>query len=61
MDRIQPFLHNTLTDGFTWVESGTNRAAVEKRMDVIKEFMPEVYKWININIERAISMGWLKE
>jgi len=61
MDRIQPFLHNTLTDGFTWVESGTNRAVVEKRMAVIKEFMPEVYKWINSNIDRAISMGWLKE
>ena len=25
MDRLQPFLHNTLTDGFTWVESGTSR------------------------------------
>ena len=23
MDRLQPFLHNTLTDGHTWVESGT--------------------------------------
>ena len=37
MDRLQPFLHNTLTEGFTWVESGTNRAVVEKRMAVIKE------------------------
>nr|MBQ4457778.1 HD domain-containing protein [Clostridia bacterium] len=25
MDRIQPFLHNTLTDGFTWVEGNTSR------------------------------------
>ena len=61
MDRIQPFLHNTLTDGFTWVESGTNRAVVEKRMAVIKEFMPEVYEWIDANINKAIAMGWLKE
>jgi HAD-superfamily hydrolase, subfamily IIB len=61
MDRLQPFLHNTLTDGFTWVESGTNRAVVEKRMAVIKEFMPEVYKWVEENMNRAIAMGWLKE
>ena len=49
MDRLQPFLHNTLTDGFTWVESGTSRAVVEKRMAVIKSFMPRVYEWIEDN------------
>ena len=61
MDRLQPFLHNSLTDGFTWVESGTNREVVEKRMAVIEDFMPEVYKWIDKNIDNAISIGWLKE
>lgn len=61
MDRLQPFMHNTLTEGFTWIEGGTNRTSVEKRMAVIKDFMPEVYKWIDSNIERAIAMGWLKE
>lgn len=60
MDRLQPFMHNSLTEGFTWVESGTNRSSVEKRMAVIKDFMPEVYKWIDENIERAMAMGWLK-
>lgn len=61
MDRLQPFMHNSLTEGFTWIESGTNKASVEKRMAVIKDFMPEVYKWIEANIDRAIAMGWLKE
>lgn len=60
MDRLQPFYHNTLTDGHTWVESGTNRAAVEKRMAVIKEFMPRVYDWVAANIDHAIEAGWLK-
>lgn len=59
MDRLQPFLHNTLTDGHTWVESGTNRAAVEKRMAVIKEFMPKVYPWVAENIDHAIEVRWL--
>ncbi len=60
LDRIQPFLHNTLTDGHTWVEGGTNRAAVEKRMAIVKDFMPEVYKWISANIDRSVGKGWLK-
>ena len=60
MDRLQPFLHNTLTGGHTWVESGTNRASVEKRMAIIKEFMPTVYKWIEQNLDNAIQKGWLK-
>ena len=61
LDRIQPFFHNTLTEGHTWVESGTtDRAAVEKRMSVVKEFMPSVYPWVEKNIENAIAKGWLK-
>ena len=61
MDRLQPFLHNTLTDGHTWVEGGVDRKAVEKRMAPIKDFMPEVYKWIDENIDHAVHMGWVKE
>ena len=60
LDRIQPFLHNTLTDGHTWVESGTNRAVVEKRMAIIKEFMPVVYEWVSSCMDKAIGNGWLK-
>ena len=60
MDRLQPFLHNMLTDGHTWVEGGTNRAAVEKRMAVLKEFLPEVYRWMESCMEHAVAQGWLK-
>ncbi|MCR4734962.1 MAG: HD domain-containing protein [Treponema sp.] len=61
MDRLQPFLHNTLTEGHTWVEGNTKKAAVEKRMAIIKDFMPEVYKWIEKNLDKAIKKGWLKD
>ena len=60
LDRLQPFLHNTLTAGHTWVEAGTHRAAVEKRMAMIQEFMPEVYEWITANLDRSVENGWLK-
>ncbi len=59
MDRLQPFLHNTLTDGHTWGNGKVNRAAVEKRMAVIKEFMPQVYEWAVMNMDNAIRKGWM--
>lgn len=63
LDRLQPFLHNTLTLGHTWknIEPRTKRHQVEKRMTIIKEFMPEVYKWIESNIDNAVKQGWLLE
>ena len=59
MDRLQPFLHNTLTDGHTWVESGMARQSVEKRMAIIRDFMPEVYKWVEKNLDNAVAKKWL--
>ena len=57
MDRLQPFLHNTLTDGHTWGNGKVKRATVEKRMAVIKEFMPQVYEWAVMNMDNAIAKG----
>ena len=57
MDRLQPFLHNTLTEGHTW--PGVRRLAVEKRLDIVRTFMPRVYEWVLVNIESAIEKGWL--
>lgn len=59
MDRLQPFFHNTLTDGHTWGNGKVGREAVEKRMAVIKEFMPEVYKWVETNMDNAVAKGWM--
>ena len=60
LDRIQPFLHNTLTEGHTWTAGGTHRAMVEKRMSIVKEFMPAIYPWISENLDNAINKGWLQ-
>ncbi len=60
LDRIQPFLHNTLTEGYTWRDGKTDRAAVEKRMAVVRAFMPTVYAWIEANLDRSIAIGWLR-
>ena len=60
MDRIQPFFHNMLTDGHTWVEGGSDRGMVERRMAVVREFMPRVYEWMNRNMDAAEEKGWMK-
>lgn len=60
MDRVQPFLHNTLTTGATWVEGGVTKSQVEKRLAVVKENMPELWNWLEINITEAIKKGWIK-
>lgn len=61
LDRLQPLLHNTLTEGHTWQNGKTVRAQVEERAKVIKEFMPEVYEWIRKNLDNSVEKGWLKE
>ena len=61
LDKIQPFLHNTLTEGHTWQHSSPRptREQVEKRISVCKDFMPELYAWAMKNIDNAIKQGWL--
>ncbi len=61
LDRTQPLLHNTLTEGHTWRNGGARRSQVEARIEIVKEFMPEVHKWLMKNIERGVEKGWLKE
>ena len=63
LDKLQPFLHNTMTEGHTWraEDIRTVRAQVEQRMSALGSFMPEVHKWVVKNIENAVSRGWLKE
>ena len=61
LDRIQPFLHNVLTDGQSWQEHNPSRTDVSGRMKIIKDFMPEVYSWIEKNLDNAVKNGWLKD
>jgi putative hydrolase of HD superfamily len=61
LDRTQPLLHNTLTEGHTWRNGGARRSQVEARIEIVREFMPEVHKWLIRNIDRAVEKGWMKE
>ncbi len=60
MDRLQPFLHNTLTDGHTWVEGRPSLEMIYNRIGIAREVVPELWPWIEKNIQHAIDMGWLE-
>lgn len=60
LDRIQPFFHNSLTDGHTWVEAQADKAMVEKRAAIVKEVMPEVYSWMEKVMDQAVERGWIR-
>lgn len=61
MDRIQPFLHNTLTEGHTWKEGNPPVQMVNKRIEPAIETIPQIGDWYEKNIERAIEKGWLSK
>ena len=63
LDRLQPFFHNTLTEGHTWMNSDPRprKWQVERRMAILGDFMPEVHRWVVARIEDAVSRGWLLE
>ncbi len=59
MDRLQPFLHNTLTGGHTWIKASATVADVENRMKPVKEFMPSLWPWVEKNIANGLKTGWI--
>ena len=61
MDRIQPYLHNTLTDGHTWVEGKVSKTQFLERSGVIEETLPEVWDWVLKNVENGVKNGWIAD
>ena len=59
MDCLQPFFHNTLTEGRSWLEHKTRRSQVEKRISVIRDNMPALWPWVVSNLDNAVQKGWL--
>ena len=61
LDKLQPFFHNIMTEGYTWrnAENPVTRTQVETRMACVKEFMPQVYCWVEKSIDGAAANHWL--
>lgn len=61
LDRLQPILLNITTGGRSWLENGTTKSMVLKRMEIIKETSEELWEVVLKIIDEGISKGVLKE
>lgn len=57
-DRFQGFLQNLTSDGHTWKKYSVHKSQVEKRMEPIKLYLPEVYeKIVEVEIHNYMKRG----
>jgi putative hydrolase of HD superfamily len=59
LDRLQPMLHNTRTEGGTWRIHSVARNQVYRRMEPIRGAMPELWPMVTRIIEDACARGWI--
>lgn len=60
-DRLLPFLHNVASEGKTWREHDIARSQVLAAHAFIEEESPEVFGWIEAQLDRAVRNGWLRD
>ena len=60
LDRLQPFMHNVLTNGYTWELGEVTREQVYKRMSPVKEGTPALWPWVETQIDKGVENGWIK-
>lgn len=61
LDRLQPILLNISTDGRKWLDNGTSRDMVLKRMSVIEDESQELWQLVNDIVDFAVQKGYLKK
>ena len=61
LDRIQPFMHNVLTDGHTWKLGTVTKDQVYHRMAPVKVGTPALWTWLEAQVAAAIVKGYIKE
>lgn len=59
MDRLQPFLHNVLTNGNMWAEHGITSKDVLERMSVIGEGSTQLHQLVKDLVELCVDEGFL--
>jgi putative hydrolase of HD superfamily len=59
LDRLQPLLHNSRTEGGTWRIHSVARDQVYRRIEPIRTAMPELWPVVTRIIEDACARGWI--
>jgi putative hydrolase of HD superfamily len=59
LDRLQPLLHNSRTEGGTWRIHSVARDQVYRRMEPIRTALPELWPVVTRIIEDGCARGWI--
>ena len=59
LDRLQPLLHNSRTEGGTWRIHSVAHAQVYRRMEPVRTALPEIWPEVTRIIEDATARGWI--
>jgi putative hydrolase of HD superfamily len=59
LDRLQPLLHNSRTEGGTWRIHSVSLDQVHRRMEPIRTVLPELWPVVTRIIEDARQHGWI--
>lgn len=59
LDRLQPLLHNSRTEGGTWRIHSVALDQVYRRMDPIRTVLPELWPVVIRIVEYACARGWI--
>ena len=59
IDRLQPFISNSVTDGHTWKIHGVKKSQVLARMDMVRQATPDLWQFVENVIADAIEKGYI--
>ncbi|MBF7096363.1 HD domain-containing protein [Alkalibacter mobilis] len=61
LDRMQPLLLNSMTEGHTWKKPGVNKNKVIERNKILRDHAPNLWEYVISKIDDAVEKGHLKE
>ena len=61
LDRLQPFLHNYFTRGYTWQKHGIKKSQVLARMRPVDDGSHHLWDYVTALIDDAVEQGFLAE
>ena len=61
LDRVQPFLHNYFTRGYTWQKHGINKKQVLARMQPVDDGSHLLWDYVSKLINDAVEKGYLAD
>jgi putative hydrolase of HD superfamily len=59
LDRLQPFLHNYFTQGYSWRKHAVQRHHVVSRMQPVEDGSPFLWTYVAALIDDAVKKGFL--